>query len=108
VVNGVEELYGESERSSNRMISISESTRGLISSADESGQRLAGAVRISSDLVKKSTFIATRTKQLMEQMQVMSEVAEQNLSVAAEVEDVSSAMAEKSENLRENLGRFRC
>jgi len=108
VVNGVEELYGESERSSSRMLGISESTKGLISSADESGQRLSAAVRISSDLVKKSTFIATRTKQLMEQMEQMSTVAEQNLSVAAEVEDVSSSMAEKSENLRGNLGRFRC
>jgi methyl-accepting chemotaxis protein len=51
VVNGVEELYGESERSSSRMLGISESTKGLISSADESGQRLSAAVRISSDLV---------------------------------------------------------
>lgn len=108
VVNGVEELYGESERSSTRMFSISETTRGLIASADESGQRLSGAVSISADLVSKSTFIATRTKQLMEQMQTMSTTSEQNMSVAAEVEDVSSTMAEKSENLRDNLGRFKC
>lgn len=108
VVNGVEELYGESEASSKRMVEIAESTRSLISTAGNSGERLSGAVTISSDLVRKSTFIATRTKQLMEQMEQMSHVAEQNRSVAHEVEEVSSAMAQKSEGLRDNLGRFKC
>ena len=108
VVNGVEELYGESEQSSRRMLGISESTRGLVVAADESGNRLSGAVNISSDLVKKSTFIATRTKQLMEQMEKMTRIADQNRSVAIEVEEVSASMAKKSENLRDTLGRFRC
>jgi len=108
VVNGVEELYAESEQSSHRMLGISESTRGLVVAADESGNRLSGAVKISSDLVKKSTFIATRTKQLMEQMEKMTRIADQNRSVAIEVEEVSSSMARKSENLRDTLGRFRC
>jgi len=108
VVSGVENMYGETEESSRRMVSIAESTRGLIATAGDSGERLSRAVSISSDLVKKSTFIATRTKQLMEQMLMMSQVAEQNRSVAHEVEDVSSAMAAKSEGLRDNLGRFKC
>jgi methyl-accepting chemotaxis protein len=108
VVSGVENLYGETEESSRRMVGIAESTRGLIATAGDSGERLSGAVAISSDLVKKSTFIATRTKQLMEQMKRMSQVSEQNSSVAHEVEEVSAAMAQKSEVLRDNLGRFKC
>ncbi len=108
VVSGVENLYGETEQSSRRMVEIAESTRGLIATAGDSGDRLSGAVQTSSDLVRKSTFIATRTKQLMDKMAQMSQVAEQNRSVANEVEDVSSAMAIKSEGLRENLGRFKC
>lgn len=108
VVNGVEELYAESEQSSHRMLSISESTRGLVVAADESGSRLSGAVNISSDLVKKSTFIATRTKQLMEQMEKMTRIADQNRTVAIEVEEVAASMARKSESLRDTLGRFRC
>lgn len=108
VIGGVEELYGETERTSRRMVEIAESTSGLISTAGNSGERLTGAVTISSDLVKKSTFIATRTKQLMEQMKRMSQVADQNRSVAGEVEEVSAAMARKSEGLRDTLGRFKC
>jgi len=108
VVNGVEELYGETEKSAGRMLNISDTTRTLIATAGDSGQRLGGAVGISSELVKKSTFIATRTKQLMEQMARMSQISDQNRSVANEVEEVSSAMAVKSEVLRDNLGRFKC
>ena len=108
VVNGVEELYAESEESSRRMVGIAESTRGLISTAADSGNRLTGAVSISSELVKKSTFIATRTKQLMHQFEKMNQVSEQNRSVSHEVEEVSSALAVKSESLRDNLGRFKC
>ncbi|MCE1226666.1 MAG: methyl-accepting chemotaxis protein [Geobacteraceae bacterium] len=108
VVSGVERMYGETEESSRRMVGIAESTRELIATAGDSGERLTNAVSISSDLVRKSTFIATRTKQLMEQMAMMSQVSDQNSSVAHEVEEVSSAMAVKSEGLRDNLGRFKC
>lgn len=108
VVSGVENLYGETEQSSRRMVEIAESTRGLIATAGDSGSQLGEAVQTSSDLVKKSTFIATRTKQLMEQMKRMSQVSDQNRSVAHEVEEVSGAMAQKSESLRDNLGRFKC
>ena len=107
VVHGVEVLYGESEQSARRMMEIAERTRTLIATAGESGDQLAGAVSISSDLVRKSTFIATRTKQLMEQMAMMNQVSEQNRSVAHEVEEVSAAMAQKSDSLRQNLGRFK-
>ena len=108
VVSGVENLYGETEESSRRMVEIAESTRGLIVTAGTSGDQLSDAVQTSSELVKKSTFIATRTKQLMEQMKRMSQVSDQNKSVAREVEEVSGAMAQKSEGLRDNLGRFKC
>lgn len=108
VVSGVEQLYGETEAGSHRMLQIAESTRDLISTAGETGSHLADAVKISSELVRKSTFIATRTKQLMEQMSSMIQLADQNRSVSAEVQEVSSALAAKSDGLRQNLDRFRC
>lgn len=108
VVSNVERLYGETEQSSQRMVEIAGSTRSLITTAGDSSDKLTAAVQISSDLVRKSTFIATRTKQLMELMSDMSRIAEQNRSVAHEVEEVSSAMAVKSDGLRQNLSRFKC
>jgi len=44
----------------------------------------------------------------MEQMEKMTRIADQNRTVAIEVEEVAASMARKSENLRDTLGRFRC
>ncbi|NVN89594.1 MAG: hypothetical protein HXX11_03230 [Desulfuromonadales bacterium] len=86
---------------------IAEETRRLIMNVGETDERLKGAVDISSDLVNKSTYIATRTKQLIELMQQIIMLSEQNSSVASEVGDVSITLATKSESLREELSKFK-
>jgi methyl-accepting chemotaxis protein len=107
VINGVERVCGANEKSAERMREIAEETRRLIVNVGETDERLKGAVNISSDLVNKSTYIATRTKQLIELMQQIIILSEQNSSVAAEVGDVSITLAKKSESLREELSKFK-
>ncbi len=107
VVQGVEKVCDANERGAARMREISGATRELIESIGETGDRLRGAVDISSDLVRKSTYIATRTKQLIEMMQQSMVLAQQNQAVAVEVEGVSGALAEKSESVRSALASFR-
>jgi methyl-accepting chemotaxis protein len=89
------------------MRDISGSTQVLIDSIGESSHRLKGAVSISSDLTKRCTYIATRTKQMMELMQKITELTEQNRNVAGEVGGVSATLAQKSEGLRASLSHFR-
>jgi methyl-accepting chemotaxis protein len=107
VVNGVERVCGANEKSALRMREIAEETRRLITNVGETDERLCGAVDISSNLVSKSTYIATRTKQLIELMQQIIILTEQNRSVASEVGGVAAILAEKSERLREVLAKFR-
>ena len=107
VVTGVERVCGANEKSAARMRDIAEETRRLITNVSETDERLRGAVDISSDLVSKSTYIATRTKQLIELMQQIIILTEQNNAVAGEVGAVASTLAEKSENLRGVLARFK-
>lgn len=107
VVKGVEQVCSTNEQGVNRMREISTSTRSLIDNVGETGERLHGAVDISSDLVRKSTYIATRTKQLIEMMQQSMEMAQQNQTVAEEVHGVSATLAEKSDLLRTTLSAFR-
>ena len=107
VVTGVERVCGANEKSAARMREIAEETRRLITSVSETDERLRGAVDISSNLVSKSTYIATRTKQLIELMQQIIILTEQNNTVAGEVGGVASTLAEKSENLRGVLARFK-
>jgi methyl-accepting chemotaxis protein len=107
VVTGVERVCGANEQSAVRMRTIAEETGRLIVNVAETDNRLRGAVDISSTLVNKSTYIATRTKQLIELMQQIIVLTEQNNSVAREVGNVSAHLAEKSEGLRGVLAKFK-
>jgi methyl-accepting chemotaxis protein len=107
VVTGVEQVCSGNEQSAARMREIAASTRGLIANVGETGDHLKGSVELSSDLVRKSTYIATRTKQLIELMTQICSLSEQNRAVAVEVGGVSAGMARKSEDLRQALARFR-
>ena len=107
VVNGVERVCAGNEQGVSRMREIAASTRGLIENAGGTSERLKESVTISSDLVRKSTYIATRTKQLIELMNQICALSEQNRSVSGEVGGVSASLAEKSESLREALMRFK-
>jgi methyl-accepting chemotaxis protein len=107
VVHGVENVCAANEKSASRMLEIAEETRRLIINVDETDVRLKGAVDISSNLVIKSTFIATRTKQLFELMQQIMTLSEQNGSVVGQVGVVAANLAEKSDNLRSELSKYK-
>ena len=107
VVQGVEQVCGANEKSATRMRGIAEETRRLIVNVRETDQRLKGAVDISSNLANKSTYIATRTKQLIALMQQIIVQTEQSAAVAGEVGGVASSLAQKSETLRVMLAKFR-
>lgn len=106
VVQSVERVSSTSGESSRRMREIADATRLLIAGIDETSTRLSGSVDISSELVKKSTYIATKTKQLIELMGQITALSEQNRTVATDVGSVSSALAVKSEELKSILDRF--
>jgi len=107
VISGVERVCGANEKGAVRMREIAEETRRLIATVGATDERLKGSVEISSDLVKKSTFIATRTKQLIQLMQQVMTLSEQNGSVVNEVEVISVSLAEKSDNLASELSKYR-
>lgn len=107
VVKGVELVCSTNEQGVERMREISTATKCLIDNVGGTGERLHGAVDISSELVRKSTYIATRTKQLIEMMQQSMEMAQQNQTVAEEVHGVASTLAEKSDMLRSTLSAFK-
>ena len=107
VVKGVEQVCGANEQSASRMRGIAEETRRLIQNVGDTDQRLMGAVDISSNLVQKSTYIATRTKGLIEIMQQIIVLTEQSSTVAGQVGGVASGLADKSESLRMLLSKFK-
>lgn len=107
VVQGVEKVCTANELSASRMRTIADETRQLITDVGETDAKLQGATSISSDLVKKCTFIATRTKQLFEVMQQVMDLSEQNGSVVDDVKIIATSLSEKSTNLQQELSKYR-
>lgn len=107
VMGGVERVCTGNEKGAGRMREIAASTRCLIDNVGGTSEHLRESVDISSDLVRKSTYIATRTKQLIKTMNQSMVLSEQNRTVAVEVGSVSSTLAEKSDQLRTTLSRFK-
>ena len=107
VISGVERVCAANEKGAARMREIAEETRRLIANVGATDERLKGSVEISSDLVRKSTFIATRTKQLIGLMQEIMNLAEQNGAVVSEVEVVATNLAEKSDHLQKDISTYK-
>jgi methyl-accepting chemotaxis protein len=107
VVDGIEEMYAETARASEQMLAVSSQAKGLLENAGTTGAKLRGSVETSSDLVKKTTYIATRTKDLIETMANLVDLSNQNKNSAQSVGAVSTSLAAKSEELRASLSHFR-
>jgi methyl-accepting chemotaxis protein len=107
VVDGIEEMYGETARASEQMLAVSSQAKSLLENAGTTGAKLRGSVETSSDLVRKTTYIATRTKDLIETMNSLVDLSNQNKTSAQSVGAVSTTLAAKSEELRASLSHFR-
>jgi methyl-accepting chemotaxis protein len=107
VVDGIEEVSGETARTSTQMTEVSDQTRELMENAGATGAKLRDSVETSSDLVKKTTYIATRTKDLIETMNSLVDLSNQNKLTADSVGVVSTNLAVKNEGLRRTLDHFK-
>ena len=106
VVSGIENLYNETARSSENMLAMSRQAEDLMSNAGATGDKLHTSVDISSNLVKKCIYIATKTKTLIESMNDLVRLSEEIRGMASGVGEVSTNLADKSTNLQSRLNRF--
>ena len=107
VVDGIGAMVGQTATASEQMVAISDRTRGLLENAGATGAKLRGSVETSSDLVKKTTYIATRTKDLIEIMNRLVELSNQSKDAAIGVGTVSNSLAQMNEDLRKTLNHFK-
>jgi methyl-accepting chemotaxis protein len=107
VVDGIGAMVLETAQASEHMMDVSERAKGLMEHAGTTGTRLRGSVQTSSELVKRTTTIATRTKDLIETMNHLVELSNQTKDAANGVGAVSSNLAHKNEDLRKSLNHFK-
>jgi methyl-accepting chemotaxis protein len=107
VVDGIEEMSSQTTQASEHMLDVSGRAKGLMVDAGATGDKLKGSVETSSALVKKTTYIATRTKDLIETMNNLVDLSNQNRNAADGVGNVSTQLALKTEDLRKTLNHFK-
>jgi methyl-accepting chemotaxis protein len=107
VVDGIGAMVGETALASEHMMAVSNRAKDLMEHAGTTGTKLRGSVETSSDLVKKTTYIATRTKNLIETMNHLVDLSNQNKEAASGVDAVSTNLAHKNEDLRKALNHFK-
>ena len=107
VVQGIGSVSEETARASENMVEVSQRTRSLMQNADTTGQRLKDSLETSSNLVKRTTYIATRTKELMEIMNELVVLSHRNQESAQGVDRVSAGLATKADDLKVTLNHFK-
>ena len=107
VVDGIEVMSAQTTQASEHMLEVSTRARSLMTDAGTTGDKLKGSVETSSALVKKTTYIATRTKDLIETMNELVTLSHENRTAADGVGSVSTQLAVKTEDLRKTLSHFK-
>ncbi|MGD9808470.1 MAG: methyl-accepting chemotaxis protein [Deferribacterales bacterium] len=92
---------------SESMRNASEQSGELITLADDTSRKLDETVAVSSEMVKMSTYIATKTKDMIGAMEDITNLSMENTQAGANVEQVAGTLAEKSSTVSAQLKKFK-
>jgi methyl-accepting chemotaxis protein len=85
----------------------SESAQELAEFAMTSQKRVADSVNISSEVVRSNTYIARRTKELIEDMKQTVSISVENKKLGSDLQEISKGMSDLADKLSSDLERFR-
>jgi methyl-accepting chemotaxis protein len=106
ITQNVVEISEGTEHSSKNMHHIAESAQELIASAEETKDKLIITQKKSTDVMHQSTFIATKTKQLIVNMDDIIKVTDKNSELRSGVEETVETLAKDTQELQTELSKF--
>lgn len=86
---------------------ISEQASMLVANVGNTRNSLNNTLGMSNNVVSKSTFIATRTKELIQQMEQIVDMAQSTQTVGNHVEKIAGEINSSTQALDEKLGHFK-
>ncbi len=107
ITQSIDQISTEIEHTSGEFIDITRSAGDLIDDADNTKEKLGESVKVSSISVHKTTYIAQRTKELIENMNDIVAITHENKAAGENVNQVSKNLAQKSDDLNKRLEKFR-
>ena len=106
ITQNVVEISGETEQTSSNMREIADSAQELITSSQETKDNLAITKEKSTDVMHQSTFIATKTKELISDMEEVIEASSKNKELRITIEESAATLSDDSKNLNSTLNKF--
>ena len=106
ITQSIGDVSNEINTISKETLEISESAGLLIEHASDSRNKLDATLTASSEAVKKTTYIATKTKELMMHMENVVDLSNDNKSAGDDVDKVASELYDKAEHLNTFLDKY--
>jgi methyl-accepting chemotaxis protein len=106
ITQNVIEIAEETDYTSKNMHSISESAQSLITSSQDTKDNLIVTSEKSTAVMHQSTYIATKTKELIENMDEVIDISNKNTNHRQKVENVAHTISEDAIKLKNELSKF--
>jgi methyl-accepting chemotaxis protein len=107
ITQNVIEISGETDKTSQNMHNIADSAQELIASSQETKNNLSITRDKSTDVMHQSTYIATKTKELIADMDEVIEISSKNTKLRVTVEDTAKTLSSDSQKLQNTLHKFK-
>lgn len=107
ITQNVVEISEETNKTSENMQHISISAQELISDSQETKQNLSITSKKSTDVMHQSTYIATKTKELISNMGEIIQLSNENIKHRTEVQSSVEILSSDSKRLQNELSKFR-
>ncbi len=107
ITQNVVEISGETDQTSQNMRNIADSAQELIASSQETKNNLSITRDKSTDVMHQSTYIATKTKELIADMDEVIEISSKNTKLRVTVEDTAKTLSSDSQKLQNTLHKFK-
>ncbi len=107
ITQNVLEIADETTNTTQNMQNISASAQELIGSAKESNENLSKTQEKSNDVMYQSTFIATKTKELIINMDDIIHVLSKNSDLRTNVEVAANSISNDALKLQNELSKFK-
>jgi len=107
ITQNVEEISEGTQKTTENMGGISSSAQKLILSSEETKDNLSVTKDRSIDVMHKTTFMATKTKLLIADMDEIIELSSQNTELRSMVGDAVESLSAGSQRLEDELNKFK-
>lgn len=107
ITQNVVEISEETNNTSKNMQNIANSAQNLIESSQETKQNLSVTTDKSSDVMHQSTYIATKTKELINRMDEIIEISQKNTHHRVSVDSAATKLSNDAHRLESELSKFK-